>query len=413
MAKAAKKSSSGGKISLAPRTKKRTSSRSPLSLDERYTGGEPSWEGADSWSYSNFRTTFLKACYYYNYFNSGKDLIPNIVKWMQANEYSKQDIRALKAAPDNIITTTVGSVATMLLNGMPSAHPEGEEDHAEWLKNKVKALIDIGQEKLANQPNSDIVSNIVQMSVHDRVREATSAFIHKLDDWLEGFIKDPNTFDPKQINVIDYFKANDVNQAHARIIRAYYAPQREEIALAISPPKKLPHISQQIIEGYSCYTKEQLKLKLAALDEIIAATDMSVQQAKVNRKPRVKQSLSKEKLVSKIKYKATDDKLKLVSIKPDECLQKIELWVYNTKTRKLGVYVAKDTASLSIKGSSIINFNETKSVSKTVRKPEEFFKGFTSLPKTKMKKTYEEIKGVETKLNGRVNSEVIFLKAFA
>ena len=151
----------------------------------------------------------------------------------------------------------------------------------------------------------------------------------------------------------------------------------------------------------------------AALTEIIAACDMILQKAKVSRKVRAKKAPSKEKLVAKLKFKESDDRYKLVSIKPEEALQSMELWVFNTKTRKLGVYVASDTAALSIKGTTIINYNENKSVARTVRKPEEFFRDVKSLPKTKMRKLYESINGVEVKMNGRINADIVLLKTFS
>jgi hypothetical protein len=151
---------------------------------------------------------------------------------------------------------------------------------------------------------------------------------------------------------------------------------------------------------------------LAALTEVVAACDMLLQTAKVARKVRAKKAPSKEKLVAKIKFKATDDRYKLVSIKPEDVLQSLELWVFNSKTRKLGCYVATDLASLSIKGTTIINFDESKSVAKTVRKPEEFLRDVKSLPKTKMRKLYESINSVETKLNGRINTDMLLLKAY-
>ena len=48
-----------------------------------------------------------------------------------------------------------------------------------------------------------------------------------------------------------------------------------------------------------------------------------------------------EQLVAKMQYKKEDTKLELKSIDPAEIIYAEELWVYNTKTRKLGHYVAK------------------------------------------------------------------------
>ena len=88
------------------------------------------------------------------------------------------------------------------------------------------------------------------------------------------------------------------------------------------------------------------------------------------------------------------------------------LWVYNTKNRKLGVYVADSiTQVLSVKGASIVGYDANKSTQKTVRKPEKL-KGADKLPRTKMQKVYDEIRATETKLNGRLNEHTILLRVF-
>ena len=87
-----------------------------------------------------------------------------------------------------------------------------------------------------------------------------------------------------------------------------------------------------------------------------------------------------------------------------------ELWVYNTKSRKLGKYVATEFAELGVKGTSIVNYDEIKSVQKTLRKPEEQLKEFKAAGKVQLRKFLDDIKAVDIKLNGRINEEVVLLK---
>lgn len=415
MAKAAAKSKSTGKINLAPRIKKKKT-RSPLMLDERYTGPEPEWTDWEKWSYEKFRKEKHRGYFYYNYFNNAKDLIPNVVLWMSKNGYSKDDIRAYKEMPDWKTSTTMGSIATMMLRGCPGKHPEApaeEGDSAEWLRKALSPLITEGKGLLKEKKEEEKKSaNGPVMTIQDRIREATYQHMEELEAWLDEFIVDPAGFDHKKINIGNYFKAKEINQAHARLIRDFYEPMRDELDQLVNPPKVKDDMYAQLVEGYRAYTKAQLKNRLAAYEEILSACDMFLREAKVNRKPRMKKAPSKEKLISKLKYKLTDDKYKLVSIKPEECLQALEVWVFNTKTRKLGVYVSEDLQALSVKGTTIINFDPKKSVAKTVRKPEELLKGVGNLPKTKMRKLYEGVKSVETLLNGRINSDIILLKAY-
>jgi len=87
-----------------------------------------------------------------------------------------------------------------------------------------------------------------------------------------------------------------------------------------------------------------------------------------------------------------------------------ELWVYNTRNRKLGKYVAKEFNTLNVKGTTIANFDEFKSVCKTLRKPEEKLKEFKAAGKVQLRKFLEDINATDTKMNGRINEETILLK---
>jgi hypothetical protein len=86
-----------------------------------------------------------------------------------------------------------------------------------------------------------------------------------------------------------------------------------------------------------------------------------------------------------------------------------ELWVYNTKTRKLGQYIASTSAGLAVKGASIENYTD-KSVQKTLRKPEQQLAEFTKAGKVQLRKFMDSVKTTETLLNGRINVDVILLR---
>jgi hypothetical protein len=86
------------------------------------------------------------------------------------------------------------------------------------------------------------------------------------------------------------------------------------------------------------------------------------------------------------------------------------LWIYNTKTRKLGKYIAASYKQLTIKGTSIDGFDVDKSVCKTLRKPDEKLKEFAKAGKIQLRKFLDEIKATETKLNGRISADIVLLK---
>jgi hypothetical protein len=137
---------------------------------------------------------------------------------------------------------------------------------------------------------------------------------------------------------------------------------------------------------------------------------MLAQEAKINKKPRAKKAVPAEKIVAKLKYAKTHEPLKLVSVNPADIIGAKELWIYNTKTRKMGKYVAAEFSELGVKGTTITGFSEMQSVQKTLRKPEDQLKEFKSAGKVALRKFLEDIKAVDIKLNGRINEDTVLLK---
>jgi hypothetical protein len=102
--------------------------------------------------------------------------------------------------------------------------------------------------------------------------------------------------------------------------------------------------------------------------------------------------------------------LGLTSVKSTDIIGALQLWVYNTKNRKLGVYNAEDAGGFSVKGSTITNFSESKSIQKTLRKPEAMLPDVLKGGKVFLRNVMDGIRAVESKLNGRLNKDVILLK---
>ena len=61
-------------------------------------------------------------------------------------------------------------------------------------------------------------------------------------------------------------------------------------------------------------------------------------------------------------------------------------------------------------GTTIIGFDETKSIQKTLRKPADQLKDFKGAGKVKLRTFLDDIKTTDTKLNGRCNPETVLLK---
>lgn len=166
-----------------------------------------------------------------------------------------------------------------------------------------------------------------------------------------------------------------------------------------------------LVEGYSAYGKRELKAMLNWWTETIYAINSYSIHKKQNRKPRKRKAVAPEKVVSKLKYLREFPELNLTSVRPVEILRSSEMWSYDTKTRKLSLYIADQSSStLDVKNSRILNLDPIKSVQKTLRKPEEQLKQFLALGKPAAHKFFNAIKGVESKVKEITNDRSVILK---
>lgn len=367
----------------------------------------PKWDDHESLSADEFNKHFRHSMDYYRLESSGKELKPKVINWMSAQDYPKDVIKAFKDTKDNRCSVTVGAIAANLLKGMPAIRADFNEGRntAEWLSKAIAKIIEEGKDdEQEAEEGAETKPTVQQPSIQERVREAAMNMTVEIEDAIEAFAEDPDSFDPKAFKLLNLLRGRQVKAAHARIIKSFYQRQHDELTEV--PTTK----DEQLKEGYSHISKANLKKITAFYAEILSACDMLAQEAKINKKPRAKKPTDKAKVVAKMKYLKQDDKLKLVSVNPIDIIGSQELWTYNVKTRKLGKYVAAEFAELGVKGTSITGFDEHKSLQKTLRKPEDQLKEFKAAGKVALRKFLDDIKAVDIKLNGRINEDTILLK---
>jgi hypothetical protein len=391
------------------------------------------WEKIDGRAFHNLK--WKASSFYYSNLDS-KDLLEEAWSWMASHGYEAKDIKAAMAASGTHAVSGIVGVKCLLMNiGCPDIN-EKEVIYCEslpsagkivsmtnFIHNKLKQAIIIGQKNLElEKTEKEVLSSAPKYSIQDRIFQVAQGVSTQLEDWLEVFHRDPSDFNPESLNIIDLFDKNEINQAHARKIISFYEKQKEEFWTIVNMPK-LKEIEKfdaplrdellQIIEGYRHLTKDQAAKFLKALENIIDACNLIIGKGKATRKTRVKKAPSKEKLVLKLKYKASDNETKLASINPVEIPESTIIWVYNTKYKKLGCYVADDTAQvLSVKGSKIVGYSESKSFQKTLRKPIEQLKDFMSETKIGMQRSFNGIKTKVSPMNGRINTDTLILRSY-
>ena len=367
----------------------------------------PVWDAVEQMDTEQFQRHWHSAMSYYRLEFSGKDLKPAVIKWMTTVGCTKEDIANFKRTKDNRCNVTMGAIASCLLRGMPAVRADFNQgrDTAVWLRKEIVDVIEQGKNDKDEEAVAEVKTLVVQPTIQDRMKETAYKMTEELEDAIEGFQKDPENFDPKAFKILNLLKGKEVKAAHARLIKTLYSRDLDELLELASG-----NADEQLKEGYSHRTKKQIRNLITFYQEIMSACDMLAQEAKVNRKPKARKAQPKEKIVAKMKYKKSDEPLKLVSINPVDIIGTKELWIFNTKTRKLGRYIADEYKDLGVKGTTITGFNPTASVCKTLRKPEEKLKEFKAAGKVQLRKFLDGINATDTMMNGRINEETILLR---
>jgi hypothetical protein len=264
----------------------------------------------------------------------------------------------------------------------------------------VKRMTHAFRERLAaSKPVAVDKSNVV--SIQERVQAKTDEIIGEMEGLIDEYgIRGSAA----KLNAYQWMIDNNVKPIHANRIADHFRERAKE-PMAAATGK-----DAYVKEAYAMYGKARLMNLLTAFAHIVKDAEKLAANASKQRKPRKKKPISFDKMVSKIKYKVKDDSLKLQSVDPVKIVGAIQLWIYNTKTRKLGVYNAEDESGLKMKGTTIKNYVENTSVSKTLRKPDVTLPIVTDGSKIALRKVMEGIRAKPSKLNGRINKDTLLLR---
>ena len=238
--------------------------------------------------------------------------------------------------------------------------------------------------------------------MRDKAREAAG----ELEGVLDNFISTGKASD-KTVDVVARF---NVMPQHIPLIVDIWKRKQEEFEhLAEGKDKDL-------IEAYKHLGKVQVRNITKFIDGVLGDLNSYISIKKASKAPRRKKAVPIEKVVSKLKYmkefKDPANKLDLVSVHPTKLHGASEAWVYDTAKRKMHHYVADEYSKyFTIKGNTILGFDNNQSEIKTLRKPGEQIKEVMG-SKPAARKFFKEIKAVSTAPNGRFNENMIILKAF-
>lgn len=378
----------GGKVNLRPTAKKTPAPRSIKMADTKIMGLEPEVNGF----VFKENDPRLTSCYnWYNYFYGVSDA----KKWA-IEHYFKTDpevVKKLSKVPEPVFSTTVGWICCMIDRGA-----EMPQKTLLWKANKVREMTTRIQEvkEIKAKAEAETGPSWKAPSYNTDIE----SFELMLDQFMLGGYKDP-------FIAYDYFSKNDTKKLTAIAVADYYRPLLEEIkeVVAWSNPG--------IKEAYSHLNKKQRDTYLKQVATLIDDCERwSANKTKVSKVIRAPKKKSNDQLLKGFKFKKDNPALKLVSIDPSSIIGATMLIAYNDKYRKVMIFNASDGQTLSVKGASLTGYDETKSESKTLRKPELQLQSFSTGTITSMKKRFDEITSKPSVPTGRISTDVLLLKVF-
>lgn len=241
------------------------------------------------------------------------------------------------------------------------------------------------------------------ISIQERLLERSRSVAGEIEGWLDDFILDKKQPAKTVEEFVNLYKANELKAPHMRHMEQIFARRTAEVKDLVENQNK------ELAEGYGNFSKAELKKLLAFFTNLNQACGMLQDAARATRAPKTKKPVSEEKQIAKLKYKKEDSTLGIASVNPVQIIGAKELWVYNTKTRKLAQYKATDERGLAVKGTAILNFT-TDSVEKTLRKPADTLADFKKASKVKLRTFLKDIATVDVPANGKLNENHIILR---
>jgi hypothetical protein len=366
-------------------------------LDQAGFGFEPTWD--EQLNDADRKIAIIRAFAWYNYFNGYKEAKAFLMQYLIKNNRAS-DAKMIKKAPDQKFNKPIAWLAQMSLVGLVLTSKDVESIDTDisrliTLANKVKEQNDLNNADKPKKPN-------VQEIMKERAMYVGGDLEGLLDEYIAQGIPAKHKIKP-----IGLLMTTTMLLQHVPLLLEPWEQQKKEYEELQTTEDK------GLLEAYSNFGKIQIRNLIKFCELIIHDLHSYVTYKKSTKAKPKRKAVPITKLVSKLKYMKVFPDLKLESLSPTKIPESKEMFVYDTKKRKMHYYKADElSGGLTVKNSTIIGFSASESCIKTLRKPKEQLKEFKSASKPNSRKFFANIKAVETKTSGRFNEHIVILKIF-
>lgn len=352
-------------------------------VEEKYMGTEPDLRGI-------YPPSDLDRAYnWYNHFYNSEEAKAFAIAYLKDIKYNKETVKKLGQVSAYKLNTVGWNCRILSLGG----------NLPDNVKTNLFGQIDNFAKTAVSEPAAVEITKTV-VSIQDRINEKVIDLIGDLEEQIDIFCTDKKS----DFNISAWLRQKDVKPQIAIKIAEKYKPLYTEL-VDVAKGK-----DDQLAEAYRFWKKSHLKAYTEFVKKIITECESRNAALKTIRKPRKKKEKSATTVVSKLKFKEEDKDFNIKSVRAADIVGSNQLWVFNTKTRNLSVYNALGPIGLSVKGTSIIGFDEKDSITKKIRKPEATLPEILSGGKIALRKLMPTIKAKDNPANGRINTDVILLR---
>ena len=372
-------------VKRKPKTIRVTKSEAYI-VNKKHLGDEPIFTDASA------NIDYMNGLNWYNYMASNSEAKEYLSDYLK-NIGKLADSKKIKRISDSDIPTTAAWTVRMIGRGF-----KPDDSTRNFIDNKIKAALD----KInIEEPKED--SKVPVISIQDRMKERAHDILGEIEGMIDDYIHQNIEF-----SLYEWMQANSIPAAYATNIVNKLSPVLSELIEAYDGK------CEQLKEGYRHLKKSEIKNLISFYNTLIEDAERYSSNTKKVNKSRKPRTVSVEKKIKNLKFQKEDASLKIVSVAPEKIIGSMELWTYNTKYKVLTRFVALDRGGLQIKGTSITNYDENNSISRSIgrKAPDEFLKRVLEGGKLVLRKVLDEFK-TEKPLAYRINENTILLRVIS
>lgn len=212
---------------------------------------------------------------------------------------------------------------------------------------------------------------------------------------------------PVDIEFFTTFEAMGMKPKQAQVLLPVY----REVQLE-EQDKEIPH------------SKKNIKARQAFMKELIESLEAWSKGKEEKPEPKIKKPVTERKIgkrtfkstrpaatVTSLKFKTIDEETKIASISPKQILGAQMVILYNAKYKQLAILRAANAEGLSVKGTTILNVDETTSEAKRAGRHTAAIKEMVSAPKTKIAKLFKAITADPIPVRTRTSEDIVLVRA--